>query len=70
LTKSAFFSSYGYLKVVDSFNQISLKVLLEEKDSMKTLEMGKYNGRKQQPVRQIDLALYLRRNWAWYSDLD
>ena len=47
-----------------------LKVLLEEKDSMKTLEIGKYNGRKQQPVRQIDLALYLRRNWGWYSDLD
>lgn len=42
-------------KAVDSLIQMSPKVLVEEKDSMKPFAKGKYSGRKE-PVRQSDLV--------------
>lgn len=42
-------------KAVDSLIQMSPKVLVEEKDSMKPFARGKYNDREE-PVRQSDLV--------------
>lgn len=59
-------------KAVDSLIQMSPKVLVEEKDSMKPFAKGKYSGRKE-PVRQSDLVfkkklgLVIWSRLSWWS---